>query len=501
MTRYRALLGCAAIAVMVALGFPSLTARASDGTEPIAEPAATGDATSDQQTGEPVVNPDPPADPVAPPADPVAPPADPVAPPADPVAPPADPSPPADPVAPPADPVAPPADPVALPADPVPAPAGPVATESTTLVAAPTSAVSADTSMAVAVSAPSVPLSPKAVPGNASATVYWAVPTSTGGSPIAGYTIYYPRSGGTWSSINVAASARSRVFTGLTNGTAYYFRVAAYSTVGGSPTTASVTAVPRTVPSVPRSFTATAGYAQATLRWAAPASTGGSPITGYTISYAPSGGTWTSVNVSASTRSRTITSLRGGATYYFRISAYNVAGRSPSTPSVRAIPIAYGKPGAGAIHSVTNGNRSVGLRWSPPTNTGGLPITRYVVQIGTNGVWRNLVTLPSTTSAYTATGLVNGRTYYFRVAAANRLGWGAWSPSVRAVPVAPPAPPAPPPARTCDPNYSGCVPIASDVDCAGGSGNGPAYVQGPVYVIGYDIYGLDSDNDGVGCEG
>ena len=35
--------------------------------------------------------------------------------------------------------------------------------------------------------------------------------------------------------------------------------------------------------------------------------------------------------------------------------------------------------------------------------------------------------------------------------------------------------------QQCDPNYSGaCVPIASDVDCAGGSGNGPAYVQGPV---------------------
>lgn len=53
----------------------------------------------------------------------------------------------------------------------------------------------------------------------------------------------------------------------------------------------------------------------------------------------------------------------------------------------------------------------------------------------------------------------------------------------------------------CDPNYSGgCVPIASDVDCAGGSGNGPAYVSGPVYVVGSDIYGLDGDNDGVGCE-
>jgi hypothetical protein len=57
------------------------------------------------------------------------------------------------------------------------------------------------------------------------------------------------------------------------------------------------------------------------------------------------------------------------------------------------------------------------------------------------------------------------------------------------------------PASTCDPNYSGaCVPIASDVDCAGGSGNGPAYVRGPVTVVGTDIYDLDHDNDGVGCE-
>lgn len=56
-------------------------------------------------------------------------------------------------------------------------------------------------------------------------------------------------------------------------------------------------------------------------------------------------------------------------------------------------------------------------------------------------------------------------------------------------------------AENCDPNYSGpCVPIASDVDCAGGSGNGPAYVVGPVYVVGIDIYGLDPDGDGVGCE-
>ncbi len=56
-------------------------------------------------------------------------------------------------------------------------------------------------------------------------------------------------------------------------------------------------------------------------------------------------------------------------------------------------------------------------------------------------------------------------------------------------------------AQSCDPNYEGaCVPIASDVDCAGGSGNGPEYVRGPVYVVGRDIYGLDRDKDGAGCE-
>ncbi|HWI32681.1 MAG TPA: G5 domain-containing protein [Lapillicoccus sp.] len=54
---------------------------------------------------------------------------------------------------------------------------------------------------------------------------------------------------------------------------------------------------------------------------------------------------------------------------------------------------------------------------------------------------------------------------------------------------------------TCDPNYSGaCVPIARDVDCAGGSGDGPAYVRGPVKVVGTDIYRLDADNDGIACE-
>lgn len=67
--------------------------------------------------------------------------------------------------------------------------------------------------------------------------------------------------------------------------------------------------------------------------------------------------------------------------------------------------------------------------------------------------------------------------------------------------VAPPPPPAAFAPSGCDPNYGGaCVPIDSDVDCAGGSGNGPSYVSGPVYVTGSDVYDLDRDGDGVACD-
>ncbi|HEX9999174.1 MAG TPA: G5 domain-containing protein [Actinoplanes sp.] len=55
-------------------------------------------------------------------------------------------------------------------------------------------------------------------------------------------------------------------------------------------------------------------------------------------------------------------------------------------------------------------------------------------------------------------------------------------------------------AGNCDPNYTPCVPVADDVDCAGGSGNGPEYVTGPIRVIGSDPYDLDRDGDGIACD-
>ena len=77
---------------------------------------------------------------------------------------------------------------------------------------------------------------------------------------------------------------------------------------------------------------------------------------------------------------------------------------------------------------------------------------------------------------------VVGQDIYGLAANGNRIGW---EPDVVNA--------GPEDLSECDPNYSGaCVPIASEVDCEGGNGNGPAYVRGPVNVVREDIYDLDA---------
>jgi hypothetical protein len=55
--------------------------------------------------------------------------------------------------------------------------------------------------------------------------------------------------------------------------------------------------------------------------------------------------------------------------------------------------------------------------------------------------------------------------------------------------------------KRCHPSYKlACLdPNASDYDCIGGSGNGPKYT-GLVKVVGPDVFRLDADHDGWGCE-
>lgn len=94
---------------------------------------------------------------------------------------------------------------------------------------------------------------------------------------------------------------------------------------------------------------------------------------------------------------------------------------------------------------------------------------------------------------------------------ADRGLWSGCAPQNTAPPAPPPPSPSPPPpppsaapvAGRCHPSYEGtCIPPdVSDADCAGGSGNGPHYVQETnVRVVGPDDFDLDSDGDGIGCE-
>jgi hypothetical protein len=56
-------------------------------------------------------------------------------------------------------------------------------------------------------------------------------------------------------------------------------------------------------------------------------------------------------------------------------------------------------------------------------------------------------------------------------------------------------------ARSCVRGYSVCLnPNVSDYDCAGGFGDGPRYVAGPIRVTGSDPFFLDLDGNGIGCE-
>jgi hypothetical protein len=54
----------------------------------------------------------------------------------------------------------------------------------------------------------------------------------------------------------------------------------------------------------------------------------------------------------------------------------------------------------------------------------------------------------------------------------------------------------------CHPSYKGaCLKVGvGDYDCGGGSGNGPNYVWKTVRVVGPDVFRLDADHDGWGCE-
>ena len=278
---------------------------------------------------------------------------------------------------------------------------------------------------------PGPPTGLTATPGNAQVSLSWIPPASDGGAEIIGYDVYQATSshGESATPVNGALiTATGFTVTGLTNGTTYYFTVDAVNDAdlhSAASAEASATPVaPTTAPGSPSGLTATAGNAQVSLSWTAPASDGGAQITSYDVYEGTTADVKTTAPVASSKgTSVTVKNLANGTTYYFKVAAVNTVGVGPASGAASATPAAaITKPGPPTGLTATPGQGRVTLSWTAPGSDGGAGISGYLIYQGTSPGGEAGTPVngsPVSATSYTLAGLTNGTTYYFKVAAVN----------------------------------------------------------------------------------
>ena len=283
---------------------------------------------------------------------------------------------------------------------------------------------------------------------DATVTLSWAAPTLTTTLPISGYQIavcstHVPcGAGDVWRTYLSTAPvpATSAVLTGLANGTTYTMAVAVIVAGNVGPYSTSTLVMPAAPPSPPINLVVTPSDGQLGLSWAAPLSTGGVPVAGYDVEISVDGGvTWTtatSAGVALTGISRTTATIDGaivgggtvavvnGVTYLVRLRASNSVGAGTFGGAVAATPAVV--PGAPTALQAVNGPLSVLLSWTPPTKTGGFPITGWAISWIETGGSNASGSLQTTNGApFASISGLEPQLYTFAVAAVTATGIGA----------------------------------------------------------------------------
>ena len=192
-------------------------------------------------------------------------------------------------------------------------------------------------------------------------------------------------------------------------------------------------------PYAPTQVVATPGNAGATVQWLKPGSDGGSPITGYVVTAHDRIGTSLSRSFNNDATSEIVTGLANGHTYTFTVQARNANG--VGLTSNASGPVAVGTPAAPDPATARPSNGAADVSWTVPANNGAA-IGGYVVTpyLGAAALAPHAFGASATSGV--VTGLANGASYTFTVAAKNVNGTGPESQATTAIVVGSPAAPA-----------------------------------------------------------
>jgi hypothetical protein len=175
---------------------------------------------------------------------------------------------------------------------------------------------------------PSAPTLTEVVRGDAKATITFTAPSSDGGTSITQYVITAQPGG-----LSMTTGSTTAEFTGLTNGVAYTFTVAAENGVGRGANSTGIVGTPAGTPNAPTVVTGTPGNRSVNLEFSG-ATGNGAAITGYIITVVETGETR-----SVTSSPIRFGSLTNGDPYTFTVTTVTSVGESsPSLPSLPITP-------------------------------------------------------------------------------------------------------------------------------------------------------------------